>query len=191
MLVAFSGVGRALAGSGFNNRVGECHEAARLLLELGEETPRVLPLLSDVQPEVFERFADDLPQAERRRAAHYFGEQRRVSSGVEAWRRGDLDRFGELMTASGASSIHNYESGTVELITLYELLRDTPGVVGTRFSGGGFGGSCVALMRRDAAGSVVDAVSAGYARAHPEAANNASFHVCTAAGPARVDGLRT
>jgi galactokinase/galacturonokinase len=112
-----------------------------------------------------------------------------VRNGIEAWRNGDLERFGSLMTASGASSIHNYESGTNELITLYDLLRETPGVIGTRFSGGGFGGSCVALMRPDAAESVVDAVSAGYARAHPEAAKYASFHVCTSAGPARVEGL--
>ncbi len=107
VLVAFSGVGRVLVDSGFNNRVSECHEAARLLLERGGEAPREHPVLSEVQPEIFERFGADLPQAQRRRAAHYFGEQRRVHNGVEAWREGDLDRFGALMTASGASSIHN------------------------------------------------------------------------------------
>ena len=189
VLVAFSGVGRALAGSGYNNRDGECQEAARLLLELGEETPRVLPHLSDVQPEVFERFADDLPQAERRRAAHYFGEQRRVSSGVEAWRRGDLDRFGELMTASGASSIHNYESGTAELVTLYEALREAPGVYGTRFSGGGFGGSCIALIEPEAVQSISESVERRYQEVHPEAAAEASFHICCPGGPAQVADL--
>ena len=112
VLVVFAGVGRALAGSGFNTRVDECREAARLLLKLGGEAPREAPVLSDVRPEIFEKYAADLPQAKRRRAAHYFGEQRRVLRGVEAWRLGDLGRFGALMTASGASSIHNYESGT-------------------------------------------------------------------------------
>jgi len=186
VLVAFSGVGRALAGSGFNTRVGECHEAARILLELGGEAPREHPGLSDVQPEIFEQFAADLPQAERRRAAHYFGEQRRVLRGVEAWRQGDLDRFGALMTASGASSIHNYESGTAELMTLYEALRDAPGVYGTRFSGGGFGGSCIALIEPEAGSSVIEAVKRRYQAAHPEAAAEASFHVCSPGGPAQV-----
>jgi galactokinase len=186
ILVAFSGVGRALAGSGFNDRVSECHEAARLLLKLAGEAPGEHPVLSDVRPETFGRFATDLPRAQRRRAAHYFGEQRRVYNGVEAWRQGDLDRFGELMTASGASSIQNYESGTAELVTLYETLRDAPGVYGTRFSGGGFGGSCIALVEPDAGPSVIEAVRSRYEDAHPEAAAEASFHVCRPGGPAKV-----
>jgi galactokinase/galacturonokinase len=186
VLVAFSGVGRALAGSGFNNRVSECHEAARLLLELGGEAPRERPMLSDVEPEIFERFSDDLPQTERRRAAHYFGELRRVLSGVGAWRQGDLDRFGALMSASGASSIHNYECGTAELVTLYGALRDAPGVYGTRFSGGGFGGSCIALIEPEAGASVIEAVNRRYQAAHPEAASEASFHICRSGGPAQV-----
>jgi galactokinase len=189
VLVAFSGVGRALAASGFNTRVDECHEAARLLLELGGEAPREHPVLSDLQPEVFEQFAADLPQAQRRRAAHYFGEQRRVLYGVEAWRDGDLDRFGALMTASGASSIHNYESGTAELITLYELIRESPGVYGTRFSGGGFGGSCIALIESEAGEAVIERVTRGYEAAHPEAAAAASFHICRPGGPAHVSLL--
>ncbi len=186
VLVAFSGVGRALAGSRFNSRVDECREAARLLLELGREAPRENPVLSDVQPEIFEQFAADLPQAERRRAAHYFGEQRRVLKGVEAWRQGDLDRFGALMTASGASSIHNYECGTAEIITLYELLRETRGVFGTRFSGGGFGGSCVALIEPEAGESITETVIRKYETAYPEAAAAASFHICHPGGPAQV-----
>jgi len=189
VLVAFSGVGRALAGSGFNTRVDECFEAARLLLELGNQASREHPVLSDVQPEIFEEFAANLPEAQRRRAAHYFGEQQRVLNAVEAWRRGDLHRFGTLMTASGASSIYNFESGTAELITLYELLRKAPGVYGTRFSGGGFGGSCIALIEPDAGESVIDEVGRGYEIVHPEAAVKASFHICHAGGPAQVEHL--
>ena len=191
VLVAFSGVGRALVGSGFNARVDECREAARLLLDFGGEAPRATPVLSDVRAEVFEEYVAKLPQNHRRRAAHFFGEQRRVFSGVEAWRQGDLARFGALMTASGASSIHNYECGTAELITLYELLRDSPGVYGTRFSGGGFGGSCVALIEVDAGASVIEAVKRRYEVVHPEAAAAASFHVCCTAGPAQVLGLES
>jgi len=186
VLVAFSGVGRVLVDSGFNNRVSECHQAARLLLERGGEAPREHPVLSEVQPEIFERFGADLPQAQRRRAAHYFGEQRRVHNGVEAWREGDLDRFGALMTASGASSIHNFESGTAELVTLYEALRDASGVYGTRFSGGGFGGSCIALIEPEAGPSIIEEVKRRYGVAHPESAAGASFHICRPGGPARV-----
>jgi galactokinase/galacturonokinase len=188
VLVAYSGVSRALAASGFNTRVDECRDAADHLLELGGQPRRANPVLREVDERIFEKFAADLPQVPRRRATHYFGEQRRVQLGVEAWRNGDLERLGSLMTASGASSIQNYECGTAELITLYSLLRDTAGVIGTRFSGGGFGGSCVALIRPDAAEAIIDEVSEGYSRAHPKAASNASFQVCAPSGPARVDG---
>jgi galactokinase/galacturonokinase len=186
VLVAFSGVGRALAGTGFNARVDECREAARVLLELGGEAPRDNPILSDVAPEIFEHFAADLPRTARRRAAHYFGEQRRVLKGVEAWRQGNLSRFGALMNSSGASSIQNYESGTAELVTMYELLRDAPGVFGARFSGGGFGGSCVALIETEAGESIIGTVRRRYQTAHPEAAAAASFHICRPGGPAQV-----
>jgi len=107
VLVAYSGRSRALAASGFNARVEECREAARMLLELAGEEPRESPVLSDVAPDVFEQFIAELPQTPRRRAAHYIGEQRRVQCATEAWRQGDLGRFGALMVASGASSIHS------------------------------------------------------------------------------------
>ncbi len=185
VLVAFSGMNRALAESGFNSRVEECREAARMLLELQGEEMSGNPVLSDVPPGVFERLGMDLPQALRRRAAHYFGEQRRVLKGVEAWRQGDLDRFGALMTSSGASSIHNYECGTAELVTLYEVLRETPGVFGTRFSGGGFGGCCIALIDPEAGDSLAATVMRAYEAAHPEAATRAFIDICRPGGPAR------
>jgi galactokinase/galacturonokinase len=189
VLVAFSGVTRALARSDFNTRVEECREAAKILSELVGSPSNDNPVLSEIAPEVFERFAAELPTIPRRRAAHYFGEQRRVLNGIEAWRNGDIERFGSLMTASGSSSIHNYECGTTELVTLYELLRDTPGVFGTRFSGGGFGGSCIALVERKAGERVIEAVKKGYESAHPEAGAAASYHICAPEGPARVEEL--
>jgi len=167
----------------------ECHEAARILLDRGGRAAGRRPLLSEVEPKLFDRFAAELPESLRRRATHFFGERRRVIDGVEAWRRGDLARFGGLMSASGESSIRNYECGTPELVTLYELLRETPGVYGARFSGAGFGGSCVALANPAAGEEIAAAVSRGYAAAHPDAAANASCHLCTPSGPARfVDG---
>ena len=90
------------------------------------------------------------------------------------------------MTASGASSIHNFECGTAELNTLYEALRDAPGVYGTRFSGGGFGGSCIALIQSDAGDSVIERVMRRYEAVHPQAAAEASYHLCRPGGAARV-----
>jgi galactokinase len=91
----------------------------------------------------------------------------RVSDGLAAWQAGDLPRLGQLITASGESSIQCYESGSPQLITLYEILRDTPGVYGTRFSGAGFRGSCLALIDPAARDSIAEAVHGRYPTLHP------------------------
>ncbi len=189
VLVADSGVDRRLAGSGFNDRVEECREAARLLLAMDDQASSGNGVLSDVSPEVFKRYRAELPRVARLRATHYFSEQDRVNRGVDAWRRGDLSRFGKLMNASGASSIQNYESGTSELATLSDLLRNADGVYGARFSGGGFGGSCIALIEPGADRPIIEEVSKAYHAAHPEAAAGASFHVCRTGGPALIRRL--
>jgi galactokinase len=105
---------------------------------------------------------------------------------VEAWRRGDLAGFGDLVNASGESSLVNYECGTPPLATMVELLRNQDGVEGARFSGGGFGGTCIALAARDACDQIIASVSRDYSAVHPELAPNAVFETCGLAGPLRV-----
>jgi len=186
VVVAFSGVCRSLVDSDFNSRVFECREAARRLLEMSGGTPVTTPHLRDVEPEFFAEEADRLPDNLRRRAAHYFAEMERVANGVEAWGMGDVVRFGELVTLSGESSIMNYECGTPPLVTLFELLRGQEGVYGARFSGGGFGGSCIALAVPDACEEIVASVSSRYAVEHPDLASAAEYKVCETAGAVRV-----
>ncbi len=186
IIVAFSGIGRQLAGTGYNDRVGECREAAATLLRWAGTEPGPDPVLSDVDPEFFEQEGRRLPENLRRRAAHYFGEVGRVREGIEAWRRADLQTFGALMTASGESSIVNYQCGTPPLEALYEGLRGTPGVFGARFSGAGFGGSCLAVVEADAADDIVEKVFRDYAATYSELAVQARSVICRPAGPAKV-----
>ena len=54
--------------------------------------------------------------------------------------------FGQLCFASCESSIRNYECGSAELTTIYEIMRTLKGVYGGRFSGAGFKGACMALV---------------------------------------------
>jgi len=170
ILVAFTGIARQLVRSGFNDRVGECHAAAAALLAAaGLEPPASRRArLGDLDEDVFLRFEGALPEALRLRARHFFGEGRRVREGLECWRRGDLAGFGARMKASCQSSIQSYQTGSPELVALQQVLESTPGVYGARFSGAGFGGCSVALVRRDSAEAAVEAVRAGLARARPE-----------------------
>jgi galacturonokinase len=177
VLLAFSGLRRALVGTDYNRRVAECAEAARTLLAaLGREGGD--PVLGDVAPDEYLAYRYLLRGAPARRAAHFFSEVERVRRGVEAWRSGDLAGFGALMTASGASSIHNYECGSPPLIDLYQTLIATEGVHGARFSGAGFRGCCVALVDSRAVDQAADRVGSIYRRMHPDLADHALIMAC-------------
>ena len=144
ILIVFSGITRNLVDSAFNSRVNEALAAARQLAVLSERN-NVLGL-HDLPDAVFDAYGDQLPPREKRRARHFFAERTRVVRGKELWAQGDVEGFGRLMKESCESSIHNWESGSPELLAIYELLAGTPGIFGCRFSGAGWGGCCLALI---------------------------------------------
>ncbi len=186
IMVVYSGVTHALTGTDYNNRVAECQEAARLLLQHGGQGLADDVRLRHVPPELFDAYGRTLPEPLYRRARHYFGEMERVARGEEAWMRGDIVEFGRLVNASGESSVRWYECGSPQLITLYETLRETPGVYGARFSGAGFRGSCIALVDPAATDDIAEAVHAVYPLRHPDEAERYSIHVCEPDGSARL-----
>jgi galacturonokinase len=71
-----------------------------------------------------------------------------VRAGIDAWQMRDWKQLGALMNDSCNSSKHNYECGCAQLDTLHGILSSTPGVLGARWSGAGFGGCEVALVDR-------------------------------------------
>lgn len=185
IMVVYSGIGKNLVGAGYNSRVSECQEAATLLLDFDGQSVDD-PRLRLVAPDLFDKAGNQLPEIPYRRAAHYFGEMERVAVGIDAWQAGDLKRFGNLMNASGDSSIHLYECGCPQLITLYETLREIPGVIGARFSGAGFRGNCIAFTEPDARSSIAEELHSVYPASHPDVAESYSIHYCQSAGPAML-----
>lgn len=181
--IFFSGLERSLGGTKYNLRVDECRAAAYALMayagldygKLGDTHLRDVPL------EVYEHFGDRLPENWRKRAEHWYGEQRRVEQGVDAWRRGDIETYGRLSSESGYSSIHNYEAGSDELKKLYEILCETDGVYGGRFSGAGFKGCCMALIDPRFEESILEGVRRKYLDAFPKLSEKYSAHICTSA----------
>ena len=181
--IFFSGIERSLAGSAFNMRVDECRSAAYALkayagMEYGkfEETN-----LRDVPREVYETYKHLLPENWRRRAEHWYTEFERVEKGAEAWRRGDIEEYGRLSFESGHSSIYNWETGSPELVKLYEIMRQTEGIYGGRFSGAGFKGCCLAIIDPAYEESIVKTVSEKYLEAFPHLKGKYSFHICESA----------
>ena len=177
VLIAFSGIKQALIGTDYNRRVAECRTAATRLLEaLGR--PAAEPVLRSIAPDEYARHAHVLDGPPARRAAHFFSEMQRVRAGVECWRHGDVAGFGRLISASGESSIRNYECGCAPLVDLYEILLTTDGVYGARFSGAGFRGCCVALVAAAAAEQAVRSVQDRYRARQPQLADQAAVFVC-------------
>lgn len=178
--IFFSGVERSLAGSKFNMRVDELKSAAYALMafsgmEYGKfEEAR----LRHVPREVFDQYQDRLPESWRLRALHYYTEFDRVEQGVEAWRKGDIDAFGKLCFESGHSSIYNYQTGSDELRTLYEIMLRTDGIYGGRFSGAGFKGCCMALVDPEYKESIQSKVTDAYLKAFPDLSDRFSVHFC-------------
>lgn len=182
-LILFSGVERSLAGSKFNMRVDEARSAAYALkayagLDYGkfEETN-----LRDVPREVFEQYKEMLPENWRKRAEHWYTEYDRVVAGAKAWRKGDIEEFGRLSFASGRSSIENWETGSPELIKLYELMTETEGIYGGRFSGAGFKGCCMAIVNPEYIDSISEKITREYLKAFPHLEGKFSVHVCHSA----------
>jgi galactokinase/galacturonokinase len=160
-ILAYSGVSRDLSKSGFNRRVLECRQAASLLKDGAQ-------ILCDVPRDLFEEKKMTLPNDLRRRAEHFYSEVERVRQGATAWENSDMELFGTLMDRSCESSIRLYESGTEILIQLHEIVSDSNGIYGSRFSGGGYGGCVVALAERGLAENAALEISEKFSACHPE-----------------------
>lgn len=188
ILVVYSGVAKKLENTDYNKRVRECETAARRILELaGRPAPdgqRVR--LRQVKPAEYIEHGHALEPNLQKRVEHFFTECARVQEGRTAWATGNLVHLGWLMMESGVSSIENYECGCPPMITLTEILNQTPGVYGARFSGAGFRGCCIGLSdpsRRDA---IRDAIATQYPPKHPEFADACEVHFCRMGHGARI-----
>ena len=180
LVVADSGVRRALLDSQYNLRRQECQRAAELLAAAIADRP--VTALRDVRPEDLARHGDSLPPNLLKRARHVVEEERRVLLSVEALRTGDVEAFGEMLNASHRSLRDDYEVSSPELDLLAELAWAQPGVLGSRLTGAGFGGCTVSLVRAEAVEAFREGVVARYCA---ETGREGRMYVCRAA-----DGLR-
>lgn len=149
LVIADSGVKHSLIAGEYNARREECAAAAK---SLGAASLRELTL------ERLESARAAMDPLLYRRALHIVGENDRVCRAVDAMRKSDAAAIGELMNASHGSSRVNFENSTPELDQLTAIARSLPGVLGSRLTGGGFGGGTVSLVRQDCADAVVGAL---------------------------------
>ena len=139
--VIFSGKERKLANTAFNSRVGRgkggvLWRCARLQAFLTAVLRTVICVMCPKRSLM--NIKARSPRHGAGRAEHFYGEFSRVQRGAKAWENGDIAEFGRIMFESGHSSIYNWETGSPELKTLYEIMLKCDGIYGGRFSGAGF-----------------------------------------------------
>lgn len=153
LVIAESGVKHSLVAGEYNARREQCAAAAKALGVVA---------LRDVSLAQLEAARASLDPLLFKRAAHIVGEDDRVWRAVEALASGNITPMGELMNASHESSRLNFENSAPELDLLVSIARSLPGVLGSRLTGGGFGGGTVTLVTLEAAPAVVKALTSQY-----------------------------
>ena len=147
---------RGLVDSAYNERRRQCEEAAR---HFGVRA------LRDVSVEEFAEGAKGLDALTMRRARHVVHENARTLAAADAMVAGDAGTMGALMDESHASLRDDFQVSSPELDVMVEIARATPGCLGARMTGAGFGGCAVALVERAQAPPFATTVAAEYALA--------------------------
>jgi galactokinase len=143
----------------YNQRVGECKAAVK---EISRYKP--IQMLAECTMEEFNSVADKFEnEVVMRRARHVISEIDRTKEAVIQLKNNNLERFGILMNESHASLRDDYEVTGPELDTMVEEAYKIDGVIGSRMTGGGFGGCTVSLVKDDAVDTFIENVGKNYA----------------------------
>jgi galactokinase len=156
VLIINTNVKHALSGGEYARRRAQCESAAR---KLG------VPSLRDTTLDELAAHQSKLDPAEFRRARHAVGEIERTVDAASALQAGDWREVGQLMYASHDSLRNDYEVSCRELDLLVDLAREIGaqgGVIGSRMTGGGFGGCTVSLVETKQADAVADHIANAY-----------------------------
>lgn len=158
IVVTNSMVKHSLVTSAYNDRRNESAQALKDLQQVcGIKT------LGDLTEEEFETYKsaikDDINRA---RAKHAVYENQRTIKAVKALKDQDLETFGKLMNASHVSLRDDYETSCEEVDVLVDEAWKIPGVIGSRITGGGFGGCTVSIVKDEAIDTFKEKLTAAY-----------------------------
>ena len=147
-----------LDSGAYNDRVRQCQLAVQQI-----STVRPIKNLAELSQTDFEQVEHAITdEVAHRRARHVVGEVQRTKDAVEALQHGNIQLFGKLMTQSHISLRDDYEVTGLQLDSLAEAAWKVEGVLGSRMTGGGFGGCTVSLVRDEAIPTFIEQVGAEY-----------------------------
>ena len=170
IVITSSNKKRGLGDSKYNERRSECETALKEL-----QTVLDISSLGELTEEAFESAKEVIKSPVRvRRARHAVYENQRTIKAVEALKNNDIELFGQLMNESHRSLRDDYEVTGIELDTLAQAAWDTPGVIGSRMTGAGFGGCTVSIVEESAVDNFIEKVGNEY---KDKIGYNADFYV--------------
>ncbi len=143
IVVYETGVRRELASSEYNKRRQESSQALEVLKKSGVRKYKEATL------EKLEGMKNEMNDVVFRRARHVISENQRVKDAVQALEKDDFSRLGDLIFQSHESLRDDYEVSCPELDLLYEVAQEFPDCFGARLTGAGFGGSGIALVKKE------------------------------------------
>ncbi len=154
LLIINSNKSRALAESKYNERRKECDQAFSVLQKMDPAGN-----LCQVHEISLAMLEDDVLY---RRAKHVILENKRVQYAVDALEHGNIEVFGQLLTDSHKSLDIDYEVSGEELNTIVHYSSHFEGCAGARMTGAGFGGCCIALVKKESVDKLIPYVAKKY-----------------------------
>ena len=180
IVIINSKVKHSLVDSAYNDRRNESAQALKDL-----QTVCDIKTLGDLTDEEFEAHKDAIKdEVARKRGKHAVYENQRTIKAVKALKENDIETFGKLMNASHVSRRDDYETSCPEVDVLVDEAWKIPGVIGSRITGGGFGGCTVSIVKDEA----IDQFKANLTKAYEEKVGKTpEFYVVSIGdGPSRL-----
>lgn len=170
IVIINSKVKHSLVDSAYNDRRNECETALKEL-----QVVAGINTLGDLTEAEFEHLKLAIKDETRvKRAKHAVYENQRAIKAVEALKNNEIETFGQLMNDSHTSLRDDYEVSCEEIDILVDLAQKTPGVIGSRITGGGFGGCTVSIVKNEAVDHFIDSIGKAY---EEKVGHSAEFYV--------------
>ncbi|CUQ68923.1 MAG: galactokinase [Mediterraneibacter faecis] len=158
IVITNSKVKHSLVDSAYNDRRNECAAALKAL-----QSELDIQALGDLTPEEFEAHKSLIKdEIQLQRAKHAVYENQRTIDAVTALKAGDIESFGKLMNQSHISLRDDYDVSCEEIDILVDLAWKIPGVLGSRITGGGFGGCTVSIVKNESVDTFIETIGKTY-----------------------------
>jgi len=173
LVIANTMVKHSIAGGDYKTRRAESEAACAVI---ASHRPGV-PFLRDATLADLDRWGHEMAPKSLMRARHVISENLRTQAAAAALARGDMAEVGRLMAEAHWSYSRDFEGSCIEADQMVELANDLPGLIGTRLTGGGFGGCTINLVERNSAKAFSERLARSYAA---KTGIEPQIHICHA-----------